>query len=89
MIVNELKLLLGKQINYKGTDCEVIDVLEDDPALVLQSLAHDNKIQPDQYGEAHRRAPETFTVSIYGRDNQIKPVITRLVAQAKNSPTTH
>lgn len=83
MIINDLKLLLGKQLDYKGSICEVIDVLEDDPALVLQSLASQDKIQPDQYGEAHRRAPETFTVSVFDQNNQPKPLIIRMVNQAK------
>lgn len=85
MIIADLKLLLGKQLDYKGTQCEVIDVLEDDPALVLKNLEDESSIQADQYGEAHRRAPETFTVNVYTPDHQPKPLIERMVIQAKRA----
>lgn len=83
MIAADLKLLLGKSLDYKGTPCEVIDVLEDDPSLVLRSLDNDSRIQADQYGEAHRRAPETFTVSAYGPDLKPRPLIEKMIENVK------
>lgn len=80
---DDLRHIIGKQLNYKGHQCEVIEVLEDGPQLVLRNLdllgpqdeAQDgnggrNPIQPNQFGEAHRRTPETFTVPALDKNQQ-------------------
>ena len=41
-----------------------MDVLEDGPQLVLQ-VTGQRSIQADQWGDAHRRTPESFAVQIY------------------------
>ncbi|MDH4274269.1 MAG: hypothetical protein OEW08_04450, partial [Gammaproteobacteria bacterium] len=42
----------------------VVEILEDTPALVLQSLTDEPIIQANQYGEAHRFAPRTHTIPV-------------------------
>ncbi len=58
-----LRQLIGGRARYQGRVYEIVEVLEDGPALVLQSDA-DNTIQADQLGEAHRRVPQTVEVPL-------------------------
>lgn len=64
--VNRLAVLIGREVNYNGTLCQIVEILEDGPALVLQY--HNYAIQADQHGEAHRKAPNTTIIPIYDRD---------------------
>lgn len=61
--------LIGKRARYQGGIYEILEILADDPPmLVLQDSGH-TTIQPDQYGEAHRRVPQTVTVPVlFGAD---------------------
>lgn len=66
--VEDLRDLIGLQVRHEGVDCRIIEVLEDGPSLVLQNETT-HSIQPDQYGEAHRWVPHTFTIPIFN-DNK-------------------
>ena len=46
----------------------MIEVLEDGPSLVLQPTDEDGIIQPNAYGDARRRVPQTFTVQVLSDD---------------------
>lgn len=66
-----LRKLIGGRARYQGELYEIIEVLEDEPALVLQNCEH-KTIQADQHGEAHRRVPETVTLKLpLGGDGSI------------------
>lgn len=58
-----LRKLIGGRARYHDEIYEIIEVLEDGPALVLQNYDH-KTIQADQHGEAHRRVPETVTLTL-------------------------
>jgi hypothetical protein len=58
-----LRRLIGTRARYQGGIYEIVEVIEDEPALVLQDESH-STIQADQYGEAHRRVPSTVTVRL-------------------------
>ncbi|MDQ6975277.1 MAG: hypothetical protein Q9M22_01795 [Mariprofundaceae bacterium] len=53
--------LIGKQVLYTRKYYEIIDVLQDDHALVLSSEDHE-QVQDDSYGRAHRLVPETALI---------------------------
>lgn len=56
--------LIGRRVRYQGQTYEIIEILIEEPALlVLQNEGH-TTIQPDQHGEAHRRVPETVTLPV-------------------------
>lgn len=59
-----LRKLIGRQARYHGVKYEVIEVLEEEPALVLEDCEDHKTIQADQHGEAHRRVPQTITLRI-------------------------
>lgn len=63
-IIDNLRDLIGRYAELHDTRCEIIEVLEDGPALVLQDCEHHTSIQADQHGEAHRRVPKTRTIII-------------------------
>ncbi|MBI3773854.1 MAG: hypothetical protein HY272_14310 [Gammaproteobacteria bacterium] len=64
--VNRLAVLIGREVNYSGNPCQIVEILEDGPALVLQY--HNYTIQADQHGEAHRKAPNTVIIPIYDHE---------------------
>jgi hypothetical protein len=63
--VERLHSLIGHEVEFAGTLCQIIEILEDGPALILQQRRHLTSIQADQHGEAHRRVPCTITVPVF------------------------
>ncbi len=73
--LTQLRGLIGLHVNYNGARCQIIEVLEDEPALILQDCERHTMIQPDQLGEAHRRVPSTFTIPVLSGDKtELNPV---------------
>ena len=66
--LDKLRSLIGVKVEHNGIVCEVIEILEDGPSLILQDCELHPIIQPDQHGEAHRRVPTTRTIPIYSPD---------------------
>lgn len=66
--VDKLRNLIGHELEFDGAACQVIEILEDGPALILQQHHQHSTIQADQHGEAHRRVPGTITVQVYDPD---------------------
>jgi hypothetical protein len=63
-IIDALRHYLGRSVTYQGSVYEIIEVLDEPLALVLQDAEQHTTIQADQHGEAHRRVPQTRTVPI-------------------------
>lgn len=66
-IIKTLRSHIGHYARHKHIIYEVIEVLEETPALVLQDCEH-TSIQADQHGEAHRRVPRIRTITIPADD---------------------
>ena len=64
----QLRDMIGLRVRYHNVDCQIVEVLEDGPALILEDLEHHISIQPDQHGEAHRKVPKTYTIKILTHD---------------------
>jgi hypothetical protein len=62
--LDRLRQLIGRNLTYQGVACRVIEILPEGPQLVLQDCNHGKVIQTNQYGEANRRVPQVFTVSL-------------------------
>lgn len=60
---SRLRRLIGARARYYGRIYEILEVIESEPALVLQDESH-STIQADQHGEAHRRVPITITIRL-------------------------
>lgn len=64
----QLREMIGLRVRYHNVDCQIVEVLEDGPALILEDLEHHISIQADQHGEAHRKVPKTYTIKILTHD---------------------
>jgi len=66
--LNQLRGMIGIKLYHNNKACQVIEVLEDGPSLVLQYF--ENNIQKNQHGDAHRRVPETFCIPVLTSDKK-------------------
>ena len=66
--LNQLRGMIGIELRYNNKTCQVVEVLEDGPSLVLQYF--ENDIQKNQHGNAHRRVPETFCIPVLSTDKK-------------------
>lgn len=60
-----LRTLIGRRVVFQDAVCEVLEVLDDGPAIVLRRTGGDTVIQPNQYGDASRRVPQTHTIPVF------------------------
>lgn len=65
--IEQLRSMIGVHVWHEGVRCEVLEVLEDGPTLILVSIDGDT-IQADQFGNPSRRVPTTHTVPVVGSD---------------------
>lgn len=67
--VEQLRGMIGLRVRYRGGRYQVIEVLDDGPALVLTDL-NGGAVQNNLQGQAHRLAPHTECVPVLttGRD---------------------
>lgn len=76
----KLQKLLGQILHYQGRPHQVIEILSEEPALVLRDRQDRKILQTNQYGNASGWAPQTFTVALLdaGRD-RLNPDLPELV----------
>lgn len=67
--LDQLRNMIGIKLHYQGVACQVIEVLEDGPSLVLTSIEEEN-IQADQYGNPKRKVPQFYTIPVLSADGQ-------------------
>ncbi|MDZ7750234.1 MAG: hypothetical protein U5S82_00950 [Gammaproteobacteria bacterium] len=68
--LEQLRRMIGVKVRYEGSFWRVIEVLEDGPSLVLESQQHPRVIQPDKFGDGHRRTAEYLTVPVLTPDRR-------------------
>ena len=61
--IESLRNLLGIEVEFLGRRCRIVEVLEEGPQIVVQCLEQ-RTIQPNQYGDASRRVPETHALPV-------------------------
>jgi hypothetical protein len=73
--LHQLRGMIGLHVVHNGIRCQIIEVLEDGPSIVLQSLTSGGTIQSNQHGDATRRVTETYTIPVLTRDKtEIHPL---------------
>lgn len=83
--VEYLRDLIGLKVRHQGSRWEIIEILEDGPAIVLRDCEMHTVIQPDQHGEAHRRVPTTTTIPLFDPDsNELNPALLNLDLEPAN-----
>lgn len=65
--LTQLRGRIGSLVEHQGVICRIVEVLEQEPALVLATV-HEDHIQTDQFGNPKRRTPTTFTVPVLSAD---------------------
>lgn len=60
----QLQGMIGMQLRWRGTDYTVVEVLEDGPSLVAQSLAQSSAIQSDAHGRARREVQQVKVIPV-------------------------
>lgn len=68
--LEQLRRMIGVKVRYEGASWQVIEVLEDGPSLVLESLHAPKVIQADKFGDGHRRGVEYLTVPVLTADRR-------------------
>jgi hypothetical protein len=74
-LLQQLRLLVGKLVEYRGHVCRIIEVLDSENALVVRCEGMQRIIQSNQFGEATRRVQQTHTLPIFEEDDKLNPVI--------------
>lgn len=78
--LQRLRALIGQRVHYEGLDCQIIEVLEDGPSLVLQEQGVAAVVQDNQHGEGHRRVAPTLTLRVHDAlSGQINPLLHALL----------
>ena len=68
--LEQLRGMIGLKVRHQGLRCQIIEVLEDGPSLVLQNCEDVSTIQPNQFGDANRRVPQTQTIPVLTPDKK-------------------
>jgi hypothetical protein len=77
--LTQLRGMIGQEVVHEGTPCQVIEVIETNTCLVLQTYTSGRVIQLDQHGDAHRRVPDTITIPVLTADKtELHPVFLAL-----------
>ncbi|HDP88448.1 MAG TPA: hypothetical protein ENN42_00570 [Thioalkalivibrio sp.] len=80
-ISTSLHDLVGRHLVYEGVACQVIDVVTDGPFVVLSRTGADGVIQPNQFGEARRRVPQTYMIPLWSQvRDDLHPVLRELLS---------
>ncbi len=76
----ELRRLIGFEIRLEGQACQIVEVLIDGPALVVECVAGNGRIQANQFGDGNRRVHRHHTVPVYSAigENQLHPLFEQI-----------
>lgn len=75
--IAELRQLIGQRARYAGNIWQIIEVLENEPTVILVCSAADI-LQADQYGELWRHVPSSLSIAVYNADRTINPEFANL-----------
>jgi hypothetical protein len=74
-LLQQLRSLIGKAVDYRGQSCRIIEVLDTENALVIRCESRQAMIQHNQFGEATRRVQQCLTLSLFDDNDRLNPVI--------------
>lgn len=66
--LQRLRKLIGRDCEFLGKRCRLVEVLADEGVLILEAHERLPPIQTDQYGQAAYRANDLMQIPIFGRD---------------------
>jgi hypothetical protein len=74
-LLEQLRSLVGRQVEYSGHNCRIVEVLDSEHALVIRCEGKERVIQGNQFGEANRRVQEYHTLPLFEEGAQLNPVV--------------
>ncbi|MCL6557151.1 MAG: hypothetical protein K6T56_12430 [Burkholderiales bacterium] len=66
--VDQLRSLIGLRVHFRGAPHTVIEIIEDERAIVLAPEGADPSIQADAYGNARRHVRTLITIPVLSAD---------------------
>lgn len=75
LLLQRLRTLVGRTLSYDGHSCRIIEILEQENALVLRCEDGAPVIQGNQFGEATRRVMNCHTLPLFDKHQDLNPVI--------------
>lgn len=80
-LVLTLQELIGREAMVDGVHCQVIEILEAGPRVVVCELSG-AQIQANQYGDPQRRVPRTHTLPLRSQiEDDLHPVVRCLAGE--------
>ena len=61
---------LGRSVVWRGQPYQVIEILDDGPALVLEGVQDGHHIQADAHGRARREARASVFIAVRDQDGR-------------------
>jgi hypothetical protein len=87
LLLQRLRALLGQTLEYAGHTCQIIEILDQENALVLRCEDSERVIQGNQFGDATRRVKRHHTVQLFDEHHALNPVIQSWLASGiPNAP---
>ncbi|MEN8761868.1 MAG: hypothetical protein ABF290_05490 [Thiogranum sp.] len=74
-LLQQLRLLVGKSVQYRGHACRIIEVLDAENSLVVRCEGRQRVIQSNQFGEATRRVQQCHTLPLFDENDTLNSVI--------------
>ena len=68
--LQQLRNLIGLEVMHQGVCCRIVEILEHEPALVLEASGPREGIQDNQFGDPHRRVSEVFTIALFDEQRE-------------------
>ena len=74
-LLQKLRSLVGRQVEFRGHACVVIEILDTEKALVVRCVGRQSVIQGNQFGDATRRVQQSHTLSLFDEDDHLHTLI--------------
>ena len=74
-LLQQLRSLIGRRIEYRGYACVVIEILDTEKALVIRCEDRQPVIQGNQFGDATRRVQQSHTLSLFDDNDHLNMLI--------------
>lgn len=78
--IAQLRRLIGQTVTLENQSCQIVEVLEDGPALVVECVEGGGRIQANQFGDGNRRVHQHHTVPIFSSvgEQQLHPIFEQI-----------
>ena len=75
VLLEQLRSLVGRHVEYAGHSCQIVEVLDSEHALVIRCEGKERVIQGNQFGEANRLVQEYHTLPLFDESAQLNPLV--------------